>query len=89
MSTLASMEGHAIAPLGAEGAFTRRQLEELIHRAIDALDAMDGDPDIEPEPDGVCWDDDLEPDDDAEASYWPAVVGPQECCAVRIGRAQA
>lgn len=87
MSTFASMEGHIIAPLGAGGTFTRRQLEDQIERAIAALDAMDGDPDMEPDEDGEDSHDREYDLTDVEVYHWPAVVGPQDCGPVRIRRA--
>lgn len=43
----------------------RTLIEAEIERLIGLLDAMDGDPDLEPELDGGC-DPDLEPDSDGE-----------------------
>lgn len=86
MSVLASRERQSLASLGARGASTRRQLEDLIQRAIDALDAMDIDPDMEPDADGEDSDDREEDLCDTEAHFWPAVVGPQDCCPISPGR---
>ncbi|WP_185982670.1 hypothetical protein [Aureimonas mangrovi] len=47
--TLCITQGAGEYPLGP---FTRREIELQIETLISALDAFDGDPDLEPDPDG-------------------------------------
>ncbi len=58
-------------------------LHVLAERIVDRLDALDGDPDSEPDDDGEADQDDeaapWEPGD-----HWPPVMGPAECCAERL-----
>ncbi len=58
-------------------------LQVLAERIVDRLDALDGDPDSEPDAYDEADQDD-EAAEDEDGAIWTPVKGPAECCALRL-----
>ncbi len=61
-------------------------LQVLAERIVDRLDALDGDPDSEPDGDTEADDDDEAPPD-REGPWWAPTKGPDGCGVLRLAGA--
>ncbi len=75
--------GRALAVLQA---LPSAALADLAERLIDRLDALDGDPDSEPDGDTEADDDDEAPPD-REGPWWAPTEGPDGCGVLRLAGA--